>query len=630
MATSEQIETEHLKHTILQLEERNNQLNNSINQIQGQNLGLQKQMELEIDAHKNVADSIERGKREWEATFDAVSDMVILTDTSNRVIRCNFSTCRCLGKKYAELIGHSIHDLLWGEMVADPGVLQTEARDVQFHSLQGWYDVSNFKLVIKGNPYGTVHVIKDITERHLVQENLRNSEETLLKLNDELETRVNTRTLELIHANEDLEKEIKQREDIQEILAKEKELLSITLMSIQDGVISTDKDGVITLFNQAAENITGFSQEDGLGKTCQEIVRILDDTTGEVSSDPLKMLLQNNARKAQKHLTLINKNGDRILIYRSIAPVCTNRGELVGYVMIITNITEQKRIESKLALSQKMESIGQLSAGIAHEINTPMQYVGDNTHFFNEAFQTILDILNTYDELREPNLTLDDITQILDKIQKKKETLDLTFFIGEIPAAIQQSLDGIDRVRKIVLAMKSFSHPGQKEKSPADINQGIDATITISRNEWKYIAELETDLDPNLPMVNCEIGEINQVILNMIINSTHAIQDAKSRGKDGMGKIIIKTRAIGDHVEISIQDNGAGIPEANLSRVFDPFFTTKDVGKGTGQGLSLAHNTIVNQHKGSIDVKSVIGEGTSFIIQLPVNIQNEILSHEAE
>ena len=183
-------------------------------------------------------------------------------------------------------------------------------------------------------------------------------------------------------------------------------------------------------------------------------------------------------------------------------------------------------------------------------------------------------------------------------------------------------------MRKIVLAMKSFSHPGQKEKRPSDINQGIDTTVTISRNEWKYLADLETNFDPNLPMVNCDINEINQVILNMIINATQAIQEAQSKGKAGQGHISINTRAQGDFVEIVIQDSGVGIPQENLERIFDPFFTTKDVGKGTGQGLSLAHNIIVNQHKGSIQVESETGKGTKFIIRLPVHIEEELTEEE--
>ena len=197
--------------------------------------------------------------------------------------------------------------------------------------------------------------------------------------------------------------------------------------------------------------------------------------------------------------------------------------------------------------------------------------------------------------------------------------IDIDYLLEEVPQAIGQSLEGIERVTKIVRAMKNFSHPGVKEKAAVDINESIENTITICRNEWKYVAEMETDFDTNLPTVLCLPGEVNQVLLNLIINAAHAVAKVVGDGSDTKGTIRISTSLDDDWVEIRIADNGCGIPDEIQSKVFDPFFTTKDVGKGTGQGLTIAHSVIVDKHGGTIDFQTQAGQGTTFIIRLPID-----------
>jgi signal transduction histidine kinase len=193
------------------------------------------------------------------------------------------------------------------------------------------------------------------------------------------------------------------------------------------------------------------------------------------------------------------------------------------------------------------------------------------------------------------------------------------YLVEEIPKALSQSLEGLDRVATIVRAMKEFSHPGGEEKQSIDINHAIQNTITVCRNEWKYVAEMTTDLDPNLPLVPCLPGDFNQVILNLVVNAAHAIADTKNEGKKSKGTISISTRHDGDWVEIRIGDTGTGIPEKHRAKIFTPFFTTKEVGKGTGQGLALARSVIVGKHRGSINFETELGKGTVFIIQLPLH-----------
>jgi len=173
-------------------------------------------------------------------------------------------------------------------------------------------------------------------------------------------------------------------------------------------------------------------------------------------------------------------------------------------------------------------------------------------------------------------------------------------------------------VSKIVQAMKEFSHPGSTEKKEIDVNRAIESTITVARNEWKYVADLIMDLDPALPPVYCLPGEFNQVILNMIINACHAITEAMQDKSGEKGTITAKTLDLGTHVKILISDTGTGIPEQIRSKIFDPFFTTKEVGRGTGQGLAISYSVIVKKHHGTISFESEVGKGTTFFIDLPV------------
>jgi signal transduction histidine kinase len=201
-------------------------------------------------------------------------------------------------------------------------------------------------------------------------------------------------------------------------------------------------------------------------------------------------------------------------------------------------------------------------------------------------------------------------------LDQAEQNCDLGFIVAEVPRAIDQSLDGSRRVAKIVRAMKEFSHPDSADKTAAELNRAIESTITVARNEWKYVAEIATEFDETLPPVVCYPGDINQVILNLVVNAAHAVKDAVAEGQ--MGQITVRTRKRGEFAEISVTDTGTGIPEAIRSRIFDPFFTTKEVGKGTGQGLSLAHNVVVKKHSGKIWFETEMGRGTTFFVELPI------------
>lgn len=285
------------------------------------------------------------------------------------------------------------------------------------------------------------------------------------------------------------------------------------------------------------------------------------------------------------------------------------------YVIIFFDITQHKQLEQQLAHSQKMESIGSLAAGVAHELNTPIQYIGDNMHFLKESFSVFQDIVGQYQMMIECVEKCGKCDADVKRIREIEEDGDLDFLLEEIPEALRQSIDGIERVSTIVQAMKKFSHPGQTEMSLHNLNEIIKNTVIVARNEWKYVAELETDFNPALPEIPVHGDDISQVILNMIVNASHAIGDMVEDGQKG--KITITTSYDEEYVILSISDTGAGIPPEIYEKIFDPFFTTKEVGKGTGQGLSMAYSIITEKHNGKLEFQSELGAGTTFIIKLP-------------
>jgi signal transduction histidine kinase len=281
------------------------------------------------------------------------------------------------------------------------------------------------------------------------------------------------------------------------------------------------------------------------------------------------------------------------------------------------DITERKLLRDQLLQAQKLESIGQLAAGIAHEINTPTQYIGDNVRFLKDAFQDLRSLLENYERMLSAAQDNTLSCEAIHEVAAAVKCVDTGYLLEEIPKAIDQTLEGVTRVAALVSAMKEFSHPDTKEKVPLDLNHAINSTITVARNEWKYVSDMETDFDPSLPPVSCLPGEFNQVILNLIVNAAHAISDVVKNGGPEKGKITVQTRNYSEWAEIRIQYTGTGIPEKAQSRIFDPFFTTKEIGKGTGQGLSIARSVIVDKHGGSIHFETEEGKGTTFIIRLP-------------
>jgi PAS domain S-box-containing protein len=293
------------------------------------------------------------------------------------------------------------------------------------------------------------------------------------------------------------------------------------------------------------------------------------------------------------------------------------KGELVGYSGSLEDVTERRRLREQALQSQKLESVGQLAAGIAHEINTPVQYIGDNLRFLKDAFAGLLGLHVAYTRLLAGPGAATLSPELREEFSRAAEKVDFAYLQEETPKAIEQALEGVSRVGELVGAMKEFSQTGTAGKVAVDLNRAIESTVTVARNEWKYVANMKLELDPNLPLVICLGGEFKQVILSLIVNAAQAIEGASAGEGPGQGLITIRSRSLPGWVEVRIEDTGCGIAEKIQPRIFDPFFTTREIGKGMGQGLAIARSVIVDRHQGTLEFETEEGHGTSFVIRLP-------------
>lgn len=406
--------------------------------------------------------------------------------------------------------------------------------------------------------------------------------------------------------------------------AQELEWQNIRVQAIVDGaaegIITLDFDFEILTFNPAASKIFGLNSTQAIGSKFIDLFKNFDETdlVRFLTSDEYKI-----------DATEYNASVDGRDIIVEVTMGITRGDDSSSMIAIVRDRTKRKSLEAQLAIAQKMESIGQLSAGIAHEINSPMQYVSDNTHFLKDAFDGIQSLLNKYNQLTSALSDNGSCQTLLDAIRQEYEDSDLGFILSEVPLAISQTIEGAERVTTIVQAMKVFSHPGETNASLYCLNESVDSTVTVAKNEWKYLADVELDLDPDLPNCVGYPSKINQALLNMVVNAAHAISKRNESDPDHWGKIKLTTRHDRDSVQLTIEDNGCGIAEENLHHIFDPFFTTKPVGKGTGQGLSITHSIIVETHKGEIDIKSTVGEGTKFTLKIPLGDESSVAQNNA-
>jgi PAS domain S-box-containing protein len=398
-------------------------------------------------------------------------------------------------------------------------------------------------------------------------------------------------------------------------------------------ITDTRKPGTPTVYvNRAVAQACGYAPAEMLGMVFTDVFpRELNEVQFQRVMEALR-----NGREVSAELVARRKDGSTFWAGISLTFLRDAAGRVTHIVGVGADITarleqqraqrqlqdqlyremqERERMAIELRLAQKLESVGRLAAGIAHEINTPIQYIGDSVSYLQSVHSDLDRLMAAYRGVIDQMVAPQDSLPALASVKEMENAIDLEFVANEVPKAFERTLQGVERVRTIVHAMKEFAHPDGSEHSSADLNHAIETTLTVAHNEYKYTAQVETRFG-EIPLVICNVGEVNQVFLNLIVNAAHAIEQSGKSASNG--RITIVTGVSGDSVVISFEDNGCGIPEAHLEKIFDPFFTTKPVGRGTGQGLAIARSIVAEKHGGSIDVHSVVGSGTRFVLRLPV------------
>ncbi|MDR3567393.1 MAG: cache domain-containing protein [Syntrophobacteraceae bacterium] len=518
--------------------------------------------------------------QEFQALLDAIPDVLVLLTSDFRAVWANRAYAARAGKEKEplSLVGQFCYAALHGREEPCEGCPAPNA----FNLGQPWTSVIS-------TARGELFEVRSVPVK------------------DETGT-----VLKLINVTRDITETRKAEQELRNAHAE----LAQVFASIPSILIGLTAEGKIMRWNNAAEKTFGIGSSSAMGKTVHQCgiewdwVKVSDAISCcRTGTDTAKL---HNCR-------FLRNDGKEGFLEITFSPLNGAGGDPSGVLLLGADVTERRILESQLVQAQKLESIGQLAAGIAHEINTPAQYVADNARFLQEACIDLERIFGLHDQLLDRARSENSAHDLVGKIDEVSAEIDLKYLREEAPKAVLQSIDGIGRISRIVRAMKEFSHPGTDSKTNIDLNKAIESTITVARNEWKYVAEMVTDLDPNLPSVPCLPAEINQVILNMIINASHAIADVlKKNGSEKKGTITITTRTGNNSVEIGIRDTGTGIPENLRPKVFDPFFTTKEVGKGTGQGLAISRSVVVDKHGGTITFDSEVGRGTVFFVRLPL------------
>lgn len=382
-----------------------------------------------------------------------------------------------------------------------------------------------------------------------------------------------------------------------------------------EGIITFDSNGNIESINTAAQTIFGYDLYEAISKNiCDLVPSALFCNSSEGCA---VNLLEYTQTDHGGEITGIKSDGTTIPLEIVVSEF--THAFRTSFTAMLRDLTRRKQLETQLAHAQKMESVGQLAAGIAHEINTPIQYVGDNTRFLKASFEGIERILQEADQLLEKCMAYSELETSVQSLRALFDEVDIGFLREEIPAAIDQTLEGADSVARIVRAMKDFSHPGSEERIRVNLNRALENTLTVCKNEWKYVADLKTDFTEDLPQIDCLPGELNQVFLNLVVNAAHAIESQLGAKRSSeRGTLTVSTKNIDRWAVVEITDTGDGIPEAIQSRIFDPFFTTKAVGKGTGQGLAICYNVVVEKHQGRLFFTTEQGVGTTFHVWLPL------------
>ncbi len=516
----------------------------------------------------------------WQITFDAIDEMIFVMDRERRIVRANrafkeaMSILELKCTRCFELVHQTSGPPAWCKtnQVFSTGLPQRWEICDEGTPLR-WFELSVSPVKDSlGQVVQVVHLMVDIT--------LKKKAELALQQSEELTRRF--------------------------------------LNAVPHGVFILDREGKPHYANDRSKEILGkgIIEDTSTSQLGDVYQAYLAGTEDPYPADEMPVVRALGGESSTIDDMIIERPEGTIPLEVTGAPVTDEYGRTTHAMAVFQDISRRRELERQLVHAQKMESIGQLAAGIAHEINTPVQYVSDNTEFLKLAFSRVMKVVDTLRGLCHAAEEGEEDPNRFKTARKALKKNKIEYLTKEVPRAIEQSLEGLEHIAEIVGAMKEFSHPSPSEKELVNLNHIIETTLTVARNEWKYVADSKLELDPALPSIPGLRNELSQVILNLIVNASHAIGDmVEDTGNKGM--IQISTRKLDDWAEIRISDTGTGIPEEHMEKVFDPFFTTKKVGKGTGQGLAISHSIIVDKHDGRIRVESTVGQGTTFTIHLP-------------
>jgi PAS domain S-box-containing protein len=518
-------------------------------------------------------------------TVTSMGDGLCVLDAEGIVEIANPAAERLLGAEPGALKGQQLGDLVAGfwplererrkpllefrKAIGSGGSCRFD--DARFMTLAGkWLPVSFVLTPIEGSQsvQGTVLIFSDIRQRKLAEDALRESESRFRAIFE----------------------------------------------SAAVGIVRLRVDGSIADCNLALCDMLGDTRE---GLANQSLFECVHPDERASARERFEGLRRDAKADRQVERRYVQRDGSTVWGIETVSFVRNPEGQPVFAIGVVENVTARKHLEVSLRHALKLEAVGRLASGIAHEINTPVQFVGDSVHFVRESMRDIIDVLARYHALRDAAASL--LPEVVAEVSAAEEKADVEYLVEQVPKALDRASDGLDRVATIVRGMKEFAHPDQTKKSPTQLNHALETTLTIARNEYKYVAEVETDFG-DLPLVTCHAGELNQVFLNVIVNAAHAIGDVV-RGTDAKGRIRVKTWRENGSAFVAISDTGAGIPESVRDQVFDPFFTTKEVGRGTGQGLAIARSVVVDKHQGELTFETASGVGTTFVVRLPIEPQ---------
>ncbi|MBF0267124.1 MAG: PAS domain S-box protein [Alphaproteobacteria bacterium] len=576
----------------------------------------------DITQMKKREEELDALRRQYQLILDAADEGIIGLNPQGHITFANRVAGQMLGYDHNKMVGRCfsalVQPFLYGndECLAPESAIARTFNEGSSHKAGDelfWRsDETNFHAEYLAAPIfdnevvsGVVVVFRDVTMKLAFERSLADHQHLL-------EQQVAERTAKLID-------EVQERRRTETALRDSQVRLKNISDSLFESILVINQTGHVVFANKAAKKMLADERlvEEMEGCHIDNLLCLLQDNACAIFDEsPWRKVIMTAEILRDDDALFSTPSGMTLSVAYACSPLQEDKNRRSA-ILSFRDIADLKHAQREALHASRLASVGELAAGIAHEINTPIQYIGDNLRFIGDAMGDISSVVEAAKGLVKLAGENGHCQDAVGSFNKLTEKTDIDYLLTETPTAVRQSLDGVAQVARIVLSMKEFSHPGTGAKTMTDINRAIENTLVVSRNTWKHVAEMDWKPDPQLPQVACLPGEMNQVFLNVIVNAAHAIEGS---GKKLPGRITITTAKSNDgYVEIRIQDSGTGVPDSIREKIYDPFFTTKGVGKGTGQGLAISRDVVVTKHGGQLQLESREGEGAVFIIKLPIN-----------